>query len=138
MKGKTHAAVGVATYVAIAGFNPAGIAVTAAASTLPDIDLKLKLKRFHRGITHSLFALFVLGTLTGTFYPDILLPVIIGYGSHLVLDSLTPKGVPWFWPIKKRFKMPIIRTGSIGDRLIGQVATLILAILIIREVANLF
>jgi membrane-bound metal-dependent hydrolase YbcI (DUF457 family) len=31
--------------------------------------------------------------------------------SHLMLDSLTPKGIPLFWPSKKRLNGSIRTTG---------------------------
>ena len=133
MLGKTHVAVGVTAYVAVAGFNPAGMAVVAVASKLPDIDLAFK----HRGITHSFIALVVLGFITKAAYPNILTPVLIGYGSHLILDTLTPMGIPWLWPKKTKYKIPIIRTGSIGERMIRYTVMFLLILLAIKEVANM-
>ena len=38
---------------------------------------------------------------------------------HLIGDSLTPEGVPWFWPNKYRFSIPIIsHTGNIMEKAI--------------------
>lgn len=132
MLGKTHVAIGVTAYVAVAGFDPAGMAVAAVTSKLPDIDLIFK----HRGVTHSLAALIALGFITKTAYPEILTPVLIGYGSHLVLDTLTPMGIPWLWPKKTRYKIPIVKTGSVGERLIKYMAMITLIILAIKQTAN--
>ncbi len=133
MLGKTHVAIGVTAYVAVAGLNPAGMAVAAIASKAPDIDLKFK----HRGVTHSLMALVVMGLMAKTFFPDILIPVLIGYGSHLILDTLTPMGIPWLWPIKTKFKVPVVKTGSIGERIIKYMAMFVLVVMVIQEVANI-
>ena len=32
--------------------------------------------------------------------------LIVGYLSHLLGDWLTPAGIPLFWPIKRRFRLP--------------------------------
>lgn len=38
---------------------------------------------------------------------------------HLIGDSLTPEGVPWIWPVKYRFSIPIIsHTGNIMEKAI--------------------
>lgn len=132
MEGKTHIITGITAYVAVAGLDPAGIAVAAAASKLPDIDLVFK-NRAHRKVTHSLLALITLGYITNTAFPDISLPVIIGYGSHLVLDTLTPAGIPWLWPIKTKYKIPVTKTGSIGDRLIRYLSMIVLVVLLMKE-----
>uniref|UniRef100_UPI002F41F001 metal-dependent hydrolase n=1 Tax=Aeromonas sp. L_1B5_3 TaxID=1588629 RepID=UPI002F41F001 len=30
----------------------------------------------------------------------------VGYLSHLLGDWLTPAGIPLFWPIKRRYRLP--------------------------------
>lgn len=75
----------------------------------------------HRGITHSLLALCVVGALLFPF--ALLIPsgygyaymtgVLIGYGSHLLLDSLNPTGVPFFYPFSEtKFSFAKIKTGG--------------------------
>jgi inner membrane protein len=76
----------------------------------------------HRGITHSLLALFI----AANFLP---LPLALGYTSHLVLDAFSG-GIPLFWPWKKRFGLRVFATGSIGDTLFG-VSSLVLLISIL-------
>ena len=130
MLGKTHVAVGLATYVATTkSFHPAELAVVAATSTLPDIDFHFG----HRGVTHSLFALVLLAYIVKTTYPALLIPVLIGYGSHLILDTLTPMGIPWLWPKNKRYKIPLVQTGSTKESIIKYFAFLILVILAIKK-----
>lgn len=75
----------------------------------------------HRGITHSFF---MTALLTYALYSlshsqnmpvisDIaLMPLIIGYLSHLVGDFLTPSGVPLFWPYKRTFSLGLFKTDS--------------------------
>ena len=55
----------------------------------------------HRTFTHSL--LFVLLIDFGCFciIPDLLLPVLAGGLSHLFIDTLNKKPVPWLYPIRK-------------------------------------
>ncbi|MBE3578958.1 MAG: metal-dependent hydrolase [Caldanaerobacter subterraneus] len=73
----------------------------------------------HRGFTHSLagFGLFALVLLMSS--KTVLLPALVGYSTHLAADLLTPSGVPLLYPYNKSFKIPLVRTGSILDILIG-------------------
>jgi|LSQX01.1.fsa_nt_gb membrane-bound metal-dependent hydrolase YbcI (DUF457 family) len=127
MVGKTHVVVGVATYTVISGFNPIGIIISAVASKLPDIDYRF----WHRGCIHSPLFLAILYFLVRQFCPEIVMPLLIGFLSHLILDSLTPMGIPWLWPFyPKRIGISLIPTGSIGDRLLRWASTAFLLFLI--------
>lgn len=57
----------------------------------------------HRTFTHSLlFSLLI----TGSFYlitPKFLIPIAAGCLSHLVIDTLNKKPVPWLYPLKGGF-----------------------------------
>lgn len=74
----------------------------------------------HRGTTHSLIAVIaLLGALSGlaTFpagqhLDSVIAPLIIGYLSHLFGDSLTPSGIPLFWPAKKTYSFNLFKTKS--------------------------
>jgi inner membrane protein len=83
-------------------------------ATLPDVDQVLPIR--HRGPTHSLlFLALVAGALgavggalgAGTYRPVEPLPGVelgvvlgvVGIGSHLLADMLTPMGVNPFWPV---------------------------------------
>lgn len=80
-----------------------------------------KLLGGHRFISHSLigFALFAwLGNLLlHWLYPlmphiDIQLvwyAFLIGYGSHLVMDTFTKEGVPWLLPVPVKFGLPPLK-----------------------------
>lgn len=88
----------------------------------------------HRLISHSLFGLGVFGwgmfELLTYAHKFLLVDVqivgwafILGYGSHLVMDSLTKEGVPWFFPIPIRLGFPPFRflrmqTGGIGEKVL--------------------
>jgi inner membrane protein len=67
----------------------------------------------HRGITHSLLFMFMISSIAFQLCGysadlDFFYGVIIGYSSHLFSDMFTPMGVPLLWPIKFRFKIPIL------------------------------
>lgn len=74
----------------------------------------------HRYVSHSivgiaLFGLLVkfllswLGTVLLVDMDVVWWSFMIGFGSHLVMDSLTKEGVPWLFPLPKRFGFPPVR-----------------------------
>lgn len=80
----------------------------------------------HRGITHSLIAIVSL-VLILAFYQqsmviagyDWLLPLMIGYLSHLFADYLSNSGIPLFYPSKRKFRAPItVQTGGVSEYLL--------------------
>lgn len=95
------------------------------ASLLPDIDSaesligsKVKVLSFifkHRGVIHSIFTMMIFGIILLIITPNLyyLLAFVIGYLSHLMLDSLTPKGIPLLWPAKKRLNGSFRTTGLV-------------------------
>lgn len=88
----------------------------------------------HRGFSHTLFFWILLsaglyaGYLLGVgkawwpgnslIYPGI--AVFVGGGlSHILLDCLTPSGVPWFGPFSwSRFSLNVCNTGSLLEWLL--------------------
>lgn len=102
------------------------------ASALPDIDSykskigkKIKPISFlinlffrHRGIFHSVFVLILISLLIMLVSNEIAAAFFIGYLSHLILDSLTPKGVMFFYPFSKRRTKGFIRTGSLFENIL--------------------
>lgn len=84
----------------------------------------------HRGVTHSLAALAAVG-LAARILPAVYLrPLLAGYASHLLLDALTPEGVPLLWPSRIRVSVPVAKTGGMLDRVILGLALLSFAVLI--------
>ncbi len=82
----------------------------------------------HRGIMHSLTAPFLIYLIYFAFMRNnLILPFIVGYISHLLLDMLTPMGVPLIAPVSnKRFKIVSgIKTASREDYVLGIVFYLI-------------
>lgn len=76
----------------------------------------------HRHISHSLVGVLIFGFLTHWFL-RILQPAmphintdyvwyafLIGYLSHLVMDSFTREGVPWLLPLPYKFGLPPLKS----------------------------
>ena len=89
-------------------------------AVLPDKDLvwgwgkrkKRTLLNSHRGITHHFFIVPLLFTLYYLYpYPE-LLAFAVGYTSHLVMDAMTPLGIPYRLSYYPRFSIPVYKTGS--------------------------
>ncbi len=80
-----------------------------------------KLLGGHRFISHSLLGLALFGWLSNVLlhflhpimpHVDVQLvwyAFLIGYVSHLFMDSLTKEGVPWLLPIPFKFGLPPVR-----------------------------
>jgi inner membrane protein len=143
--GSTHAMAGFVIWFAMVRANispPPGIIVVVLGSILPDIDhpngtlrQMMDLPKFlrqpisaiipHRGPTHTIWAGIMFSLLTvglaawgrnpiqASLWTG--LAMLIGYSSHLVLDSLNPTGVKWLRPWKDSKLHGPIRTGSRGE-----------------------
>ena len=99
---------------------PIFLGTVGVSSLLPDIDTatsligsKVKVVSLffaHRGFFHSIACMVLAAILIFclTKNPDYAFAFLIGYGSHLAIDSLNKKGIALFWPakimIKGRFK----------------------------------
>lgn len=112
-----------------------------AASLLPDLDSPhsklgraarplsdiLNFALGHRGFLHSLLGMsliLILAALIALFWlpPStalvLLLPAALGYLSHLLLDALTPGGVPLLWPRSGKASLPLLKTGGLFERMV--------------------
>ncbi len=127
-------------------FGPWGFLLGALGGIAPDKDILLwgtenrkKSLWGHRGITHTLFFLAILLVL---FYVSVnsaltMLPqnpllvtlhsslftllgaFAVGYLSHLLMDLLTPMGVPLWFPFNSHFaSLKLVKTGSAGEYLL--------------------
>lgn len=72
---------------------------------------------FHTVIAGALWALLLLipsvRTALGGAIAFAIYGFLAGYLSHLVLDTLNPHGIMWFWPFsRKRIHLANIRTGG--------------------------
>jgi len=90
-------------------------------SLIPDVDIiwgryfKNNFWFSHRGFTHHFIIPLVLLFLSA-FYENLsfmLLPISIGYFSHLLADLLTINGIPLFFSYYPRISLRLLKTGSI-------------------------
>lgn len=123
-------------------FGAAGVVTTVIANAAPDLDVVACVRgpkcfyKYHREITHSLLGATILGILISTgiyfFTPmhnlvAILAMVFAGLATHLLMDSLTPWGLPLFYPfINKKYGFdliwfidPVIIASMVGGVSIG-------------------
>src|SRR5579883_1180152 len=94
----------------------------------------------HRHLSHSLIG-FVLASTIVAFVIGSVAPIVgvapalpwlgfaAGYLSHLILDSLTVEGVPWFFPLESFLGFPPwgrfrVRTGSLVEQFVVMPALL--------------
>lgn len=159
MMGKTHILIGAVTGLGLAvKFNyPVDLAAVltvaaAAGALLPDIDhpkgmIRQKMGLLgwplsilpHRGPTHSLLALLLVGVVAMTafwsinvaainlqpYMAQIAAGVVIGYWSHLLADMITVEGIPLMFPLSRQYISVLpIRTGSIFERIIALLVTI--------------
>jgi inner membrane protein len=102
-------------------------------SLLPDIDeyssniskrLKplafiIRLFSAHRGIFHTIYLPFIISLFLFTINLKFIgLAVILGYLSHLALDSLNPKGIRPFAPLINKKIKGFIRVNSILENIL--------------------
>lgn len=107
------------------------IAFLMAGTLLPDIDSArstigkrikplsraLELVAGHRGLLHSLAGWLIFTIPASIAGMNAALPFTLGYVSHLLLDSLTPTGVRFLYPLEYRVSGDI-RTDSLAERLV--------------------
>lgn len=132
----THITLGIGCWSAYSYYkgippHPISMGIAAISALLPDIDhpkskfgrmvpfLSYPISYFlgHRGITHSLLAIFVSSLLLiyyglNTWY---VAPIVVGYLSHLLGDMFTNSGIPLFWPNRRKIAFPIFNTGGMAE-----------------------
>jgi len=90
------------------GDNYFGAAVAVGFALIPDLDLFF----LHRELLHNLFALFLVPASFNLFFPGTFRYAFLGYGSHLLLDLLSPAGEALLFPFYRgRFGFGIVRSG---------------------------
>lgn len=85
-------------------------------------------KQDHRGFTHSLLAMILFSVSIGMFCNPVLIPFVIGFISHLVLDSLNKKPIKLFFPIEKGVCFKLCYSNKTADKVclaVGVVVTVI-------------
>jgi len=98
---------------------------------IPDVDLKKGLPKFrqertllnsHRGITHHILIIPLLLGISVAVKDFVnhalgvyLLSFTVGYASHLLLDALTPLGIPYKHRYYPRLSFRLTKTGKVGE-----------------------
>lgn len=130
----SHVLTGLSGYSLVAHYadlpwGPVTVGAAVVGSLLPDIDhpkswlgrrllpisVPLTMLVGHRGVTHSLLAVIAMA-LVLTFYGGVgggvVTALCIGYVIHLAGDFVTNSGIPVFWPVKRRYRLPLATTGG--------------------------
>jgi inner membrane protein len=140
MMAGSHVVLGVAAWawaaphLGLPTLNPLALSLAIGGALLPDIDHPeswvgrrvrvishpLAALIGHRGFTHSILAVVGCGLLLrwqglGRGVVD---PLVVGYLSHLAADLLTYGGLRLAWPSRRRFAIPLCKTGSPGELVI--------------------
>lgn len=158
MKAVSHMLVGTTLYIGFVTVTGRPVSITelvaaTVASLLPDIDhpksafgrvvpfisLPLAAVFGHRGITHSLLAAAAVG-LVGLAYADesaLATAIVIGYLSHLLADGLSNSGVPLMWPSKRKFALPLVKTGGFLEYLLMVSLGIVLVQYVLKNVRSL-
>ena len=120
MMKRTHVALGLAATIPMILSHPIGV-LGILGATAPDLDYMFGIK--HRTYTHSMAALIVTSISLILINRYVGLVWLISYGLHLVADSCTKMGVPYFYPwIKKYYGPKTIKTRSAEDWFIQMLA----------------
>ncbi len=130
MKWFTHQTVAVAAAVAL-GMTPAAVGGALAGAVLPDvIDQRVarmsrnpqrRFNQIHRGASHwfGWYAALLAGALAAPLPPiQAALAAGVGFGAlnHVILDMLTPSGVPLTpFSRKNKLSLKLCSTGSLGE-----------------------
>jgi inner membrane protein len=147
---KTHLFGGFIAGILLTGSLVCGT-VSAAAALLPDLDdpksfagsivmpasLAANVGFGHRRLFHSLLAAALFAGVAFLAQQRfhwplwVVLAVLVGFVSHLALDTLNPAGVPWLWPLNLHLSIPVVQTGGFLERFVlvpaGCLASLIIA-----------
>ena len=83
----------------------------------------------HRTLTHSLLGVLIFAAMVSPLaplVPGLYAALIIGYASHLFADALNMRGVPFFWPMGKPFKLLPggVRSGGAAEFMVAAVVVL--------------
>jgi inner membrane protein len=125
----SHAVLGLALSEALM-LNPL---IVVLGSLIPDIDYLVGLT--HRTITHSLLFLIPTCLITWRFKGKrTAFALLIGLSSHLILDAVTVKGVPLFFPLNQYYSLNLTRSGDVMANLF--IILLSIVILINKDSIN--
>ena len=146
---KTHAIAGALTGGLIGGVW--GAVAGGIGALLPDLDqgesfigrrlffLSFFMKNLgHRQITHSFLGVLLFWILSFVVFPSfelahLAIPATAGYFSHILIDALTPAGVPFFYPIKKRYSLGLVSTNSSFEIFLFRPALIVLGFFLLTK-----
>lgn len=81
--------------------------VTTISAILPDIDSLIGIT--HRTITHSLLFMLITSLIIYKIKGiRLTYAFIIGFSSHLITDSITPMGIPLFYPLETYYSFNLV------------------------------
>lgn len=95
-----------------ANINMINIIFISLGSMFPDVDTRTStLGKFnpfsifmkHRGRLHTILGAILFTSIVYLFFPEGAISFGYGYFIHLLLDTLTPKGIMWLYPYSKRY-----------------------------------
>lgn len=110
----------------------------------------------HRHFTHSLVGIGGIGWLLHWVVMNLVNPhyegqawmiwsaFMIGYVSHVVVDTFTDRGVPWLWPLPIHVKLPPgpeevrVTTDSFVERVMVRSGIVVLAVILLQANWSLF
>lgn len=98
-------------------------------------------KLFHAPLFYLLLYSVCIGYTDNLMIIKIINGLFIGVGSHLILDSLTKGGLPWFYPFsKKKYSFMKIKTNSKGEDVVkGILTTVNIAIILdLLKITSIF
>ena len=117
-------------------------------SLLPDIDKKgtyiynrlpiigwFAKMAGHRTLFHAplIYTVITIALSLMVGFNPIVLGLYLGVMSHIILDTLNYKGIPWLYPIiKTKFHMARIKAGSFSDTVIGGICIAIAVVVLFR------
>ncbi|WP_234120507.1 metal-dependent hydrolase [Clostridium hydrogenum] len=76
----------------------------------------------HRSFSHSLLGLILFSLGVRFVIGNMFIYFSLGFISHMFSDMLTNNGIQLIYPIKKKFSLKFVHTGSFLDNLIGMLA----------------
>lgn len=144
MTGRTHIIAGVAVGIIASQFVPTIkqkamlIGGCWIGSLIPDIDTPNSMISKatvlihylfswcgHRKLTHSILGVLLFSLVIILLGVNALsIGLIMGYMSHLLMDSLTVQGIPILYPKLKRYRIGKVRTGSEQEMAVAAVIVL--------------
>ena len=72
----------------------------------------------HRKFIHSGLFLLIVGYAFYLFFGDYYIPFLIGYLSHLVLDSFSKEGINFIYPFRRLEIKGFLKTGSFFEKIL--------------------